>query len=113
MAFAPLRLEVRQAAAVCSVGVVLFDLQLLLEAPDAGVFLLVVDGGAAFFFLLGVLLRHEGEQRDRVARLLVELEASWDAEKAAAALAERSRLAREMHDVLAHTLSGLVLQLEA
>ena len=30
----------------------------------------------------------------------------------AAALAERQRLAREMHDVLAHSLSGLVLNLE-
>jgi signal transduction histidine kinase len=30
----------------------------------------------------------------------------------AAALAERQRLARDMHDVLAHSLSGLLLQLE-
>ena len=35
-----------------------------------------------------------------------------DAEVRAAALAERQRLAREMHDVLAHSLSGLALQLE-
>jgi signal transduction histidine kinase len=33
-------------------------------------------------------------------------------EKQAVALAERQRLAREMHDVLAHSLSGLMLQLE-
>jgi signal transduction histidine kinase len=44
--------------------------------------------------------------------LLAELQVSREAEKTAAALAERGRLAREMHDVLAHTLSGLVLQLD-
>ncbi len=112
MAFAPLRLDVRSAAAVCVLGVVIFDVQLLLEAPNAGVFVLVVTGGAAFFFLLGLLLRREGEQRAEVTRLLRELRASQEAEKAAATLAERARLAREMHDVLAHTLSGLVLQLD-
>ena len=112
VAFAPLRLPVRTAAVVAVVSVLLFDLQLLLEAADPGVFVLVVDGGAAFFFFLGVLLRREREQRLEVARLLAELEASREAETAAAALAERSRLAREMHDVLAHTLSGLALQLQ-
>lgn len=112
MAFAPLRLDVRPAAAVCVLGVAIFDAQLLLDAPNADVFILVVTGGAAFFFLLGLLLRREGEQRTEVTRLLSELRASQEAEKAAATLAERARLAREMHDVLAHTLSGLVLQLD-
>ncbi len=37
---------------------------------------------------------------------------SRGAELRAAALAERQRLARDMHDVLAHSLSGLLLQLE-
>jgi signal transduction histidine kinase len=112
MAFAPLRLDVRTAAVVSLVEVLMFDVQLALEAANPLVFILVVDGGAAFFFFLGVLLRHEQAQREHVARLLVDLERSREAEKAAAALAERSRLARELHDVLAHTLSGLALQLE-
>jgi signal transduction histidine kinase len=49
---------------------------------------------------------------DQMERLLIDLERSQDAEVRAAALAERQRVAREMHDVLAHSLSGLALQLE-
>jgi signal transduction histidine kinase len=52
-------------------------------------------------------------QRDEQQRqLLVQMEETRDAELRAAALSERQRLAREMHDVLAHSLSGLVVQLE-
>ncbi len=55
-----------------------------------------------------------------VLRLMRELAAqrnalreSRAAEAGAAAVAERARLAREMHDVLAHSLSALALQLES
>ncbi|HEX4863584.1 MAG TPA: sensor histidine kinase, partial [Acidimicrobiales bacterium] len=44
--------------------------------------------------------------------LITQLERTRVAEAHAAALGERQRLAREMHDVLAHSLSGLVLNLE-
>jgi len=43
---------------------------------------------------------------------LSKLEEKRAVETRAVALAEGQRLAREMHDVLAHSLSGLMLQLE-
>jgi signal transduction histidine kinase len=105
MAFAPLRLPLPEASAVAVATALLFNLEQMRTAADPALVLLVTDGGAAFFFLMGWLLRREREQR-------VELEATRDAERVAAALAERTRLAREVHDVLAHTLSALAVQLE-
>jgi signal transduction histidine kinase len=52
------------------------------------------------------------EQNERTELLMLELEETRGVELRAVALAERQRLARDMHDVLAHTLSGLSLQLE-
>jgi signal transduction histidine kinase len=70
-------------------------------------------GGGAASVLLGavpwfLVMRLMRETRDQHAAL----EASQAAEARAAAAAERGRLAREMHDVLAHSLSALALQLE-
>jgi len=70
--------------------------------------------GLAFLSVYVILvmawrLRSESE---RAAQLLAELQQTRGAQAQAAALAERQRLAREMHDVLAHSLSGLMLQLE-
>lgn len=62
--------------------------------------------GAVPWFLVMRLMRETREQRDA-------LEASQAAEARAAAAAERGRFAREMHDVLAHSLSALALQLES
>jgi signal transduction histidine kinase len=63
-----------------------------------------VSGILPWFFAMR-LIRYVSGQRD-------ELKASRAAEASAAAAAERGRLAREMHDVLAHSLSALALQLE-
>ncbi|HXY44004.1 MAG TPA: histidine kinase [Acidimicrobiales bacterium] len=68
--------------------------------------------GVVAFYLFALLARRLREEQDETQRLLLELERSQQAQAEAAALAERQRLAREMHDVLAHSLSGLVLQLE-
>jgi signal transduction histidine kinase len=66
-----------------------------------------------FFTYLGstAIRRLRAEQR-RSEELLAEAIAGRDARIQAAALDERARLAREMHDVLAHTLSALSIQLE-
>lgn len=48
----------------------------------------------------------------RLATSVEELRESRAAHAEAAAQAERGRVARELHDVLAHSLSGLALQLE-
>jgi len=49
----------------------------------------------------------------RNAELIEDLHESREAEQRSAVAAERARLARELHDVLAHTLSSLSLQLES
>jgi signal transduction histidine kinase len=63
-------------------------------------------------YLMSLFSRQIRVQQKQEETLLAELEESRAAELRAAALAERQRLAREMHDVLAHSLSGLVVQLE-
>ena len=59
-----------------------------------------------------LLARRLGQANDQAERLLIELEGTRAAQARAAGLAERQRLAREMHDVLAHSLSWLILQVE-
>jgi hypothetical protein len=72
------------------------------RADDA---LNVAIGSIPWFLVLRLMrrMREYGEA----------LELSQEAEAAAAADAERGRVAREMHDVLAHSLSALALQLES
>ena len=62
--------------------------------------------------LLMTMFQRLRDAKCRAQALLAELERNRDAQARAAALAERQHLAREMHDVLAHSLSGLMLQLE-
>ncbi|WP_033822461.1 sensor histidine kinase [Kitasatospora sp. MBT63] len=63
--------------------------------------------------LLGWLLRLDAEARGTQRRLLQQERAARVAEAESAALAERARIAREIHDVLAHSLSAQLVHLEA
>jgi signal transduction histidine kinase len=77
------------------------------------------DVGAAFLFTVGLFISSARASQARARAdqvraegLLAELRASQAAQAQAAALTERTRLAREIHDILAHSLSGLVLALD-
>lgn len=73
---------------------------------------LLQELGVIAFYIVARLAGRLAEGQEEAERLLVKLEATHDAQARAAVLAERQRLARDMHDVLAHSLSGLALQLE-
>jgi signal transduction histidine kinase len=68
--------------------------------------------GLSTIYLVVVLAQRAREGQRQAERLVRELEETREAQVRAAALAERQHLAREMHDVLAHSLSALTLQLE-
>ena len=60
------------------------------------------------------LTRHAYVLRaEQAEQMLAETRRAHDAETAAAALAERARIAREIHDVLAHSLAAVSVNLEA
>ncbi|MFB7669741.1 sensor histidine kinase [Kitasatospora sp. NPDC056138] len=63
-------------------------------------------------YLTGVTRRSIRIQHLQARRLLAETQEAQEERQRAAALAERARLAREIHDVLAHSLGALVIQLE-
>jgi signal transduction histidine kinase len=92
------------AALVLALSVaVLSTVAVVVHRPGAVV---TVFFTAVPWFLVMRLMRELATQRNA-------LHASREAEAQAAALAERARLAREMHDVLAHSLSALALHLES
>ncbi len=69
----------------------------------------------AFVGLWGVgLIRHEYSTRaEKAERVLAETRRAHEAETQAAALAERARIARDLHDVLAHSLAAVSVNLQA
>ncbi|MFC6017266.1 sensor histidine kinase [Plantactinospora solaniradicis] len=64
-------------------------------------------------YLLGTLARTNRARAEAVAERAAELERGREATAARAAAEERNRIARDMHDVLAHAVSVMVVQAEA
>src|ERR1700761_635336 len=65
-----------------------------------------------FMFVIGHLLRLSEQHQIQAQELLDEEQRTREARNEAAALDERGRIARELHDVLAHSLSALSVELE-
>lgn len=66
----------------------------------------------ALLALVAYVLRQGRDSQAQTEVLLAELADAQDAQAESAVLAERGRIAAELHDVLAHALSGAALQLQ-
>jgi len=66
----------------------------------------------ALIGLIAYFLKQARESQDRTEMLLAQLEDAREEQTRAAAIAERGRIASELHDVLAHSLSGAAIQLQ-
>jgi signal transduction histidine kinase len=112
---APLRLA-------ATLGLIVFgclNLAYLLAGKLSVADLASQDLGVVFVFAIGAFTRSARISQERAHQakaraedLLAQLRASQAAQAQAAALTERARLAREIHDILAHSLSGLILALD-
>ncbi|MER6955366.1 MULTISPECIES: histidine kinase [unclassified Streptomyces] len=100
------RLPLGAAVPTASVGFAAFAV----VNDDPGPTSAAIIGGMA---LAGYALRLDAEARGHAQRLLAQERAARTAEAESAALAERARIAREIHDVLAHSLSAQLVHLEA
>jgi signal transduction histidine kinase len=86
-----------------------------ISAALAGTSTAGVVAGTLLCALLGLIahfMKQARESQDRTELLLAQLQDARDDQTRAAAIAERSRIAGELHDVLAHSLSGAAIQLQ-
>jgi len=108
---AAISFPLRFAVVVAGVGSAAMGAAVAGAGEGSGVFF----GGLAATFagvVLGISRKEAAERAEQAARIGVERERAELERGRAELLAERNRLARELHDVLAHTLSALSLQLE-
>jgi signal transduction histidine kinase len=111
VAFAGFQLTQRESVAALLLSAAAF-VAAAMHGDRSGGTMAGAELGIVAFYLFARFARSAADAHEETTQLLAELQASRNAEAEAAMLRERSRLARDMHDVLAHSLSGLMLQLE-
>jgi signal transduction histidine kinase len=106
------RINTRRAFEVIAVGDVAMGAGL---AAYHGQFvvLLAYTGGWVAVALAGTNIRSSKVRAEQAELLLVQSQRSHEEQLRATRLEEQTRIAREIHDVLAHSLAGLTIQLEA
>jgi signal transduction histidine kinase len=105
------RLPVKPGLALAACVTVALDVAAALSGSSAT----AVVAATLLCVLLGVVahfMRVTRESHDRTELLLAQLQDARDEQTRAAAIAERGRIATELHDVLAHSLSGAAIQLQ-
>jgi signal transduction histidine kinase len=109
---AGLRVELARAAPVALAGTLAVAVSDLLYNGNA-LGLLAYALGLAASLLAAANGRQRTLQLEQRELLLAQTQRSHEEQLRAARLEESTRIAREIHDVLAHTLAGLTIQLEA
>ncbi|MGY1844902.1 sensor histidine kinase [Modestobacter sp. SYSU DS0875] len=103
-------LSVRRGALVAAAATALVLVAGLLfsDSPWEGFFYLLVTGVA---WGVGALVRQSRQRARELEVLAARLAAQQETVATAAAVAERARIAREVHDSVAHSVSVMVLQM--
>ena len=99
--------RVRQLIVLLAIGGITLAVSRSLTTSVVGV--LTATGG----YILGLLARRQEIRLQSFARRTAELERDRELDRIHAAAAERARIARDMHDVLAHAVSLMLVQAEA
>jgi signal transduction histidine kinase len=109
---AGVRVELPRAFIVVGVGILALALSVLIYGGSA-LGLLAYSLGFAAATLAGANARQAAAKAEQAELLLAQTQRSHEEQLRAARLEESTRIAREIHDVLAHALAGLTIQLEA
>lgn len=80
-----------------------------IEPSDVGALIVFLGGPWA----VGVVLRQRSSRAAEAIERAARLEHEREAETAAAAAEERARIARELHDVISHSISVIAIQTQA
>ena len=107
-------LDASLAWGICAAGVLAFEANLLIYPAGFGelsTFLLQPTGPIGGL-LLGQVLRGRRVQGEQSAALLARTRQLQEQQRQTAVLGERARIAREIHDVLAHSLGALGIQIQ-
>jgi signal transduction histidine kinase len=107
-----LRTPPRIAVLAGSPVVAVIAAQEAVESPNPAATSVAVLSAFGFLFTISEFAAVSLDRRHQAETRLAQEAAAAEAREREAALAERSRLARDLHDVLAHSLSILAVQLE-
>jgi signal transduction histidine kinase len=112
VASAVMRLPKRWALAVIIPIIAIVEIGVLVASKERFIVFSWTAIAYVFMFVIGSLVRLSENHQIQAQELLDEEDRTRRARNEAAALDERGRIARELHDVLAHSLSALSVELE-